>query len=101
MENDTINQLEELLVACISDVKQPDKNGIVQQAADQIRSLLEKRRVDVTSTCGATECSDSCLSSAPLQHGDVSSTHPLHRTEITNLIEVHTRLLIFDTIILI
>lgn len=90
MENDTINQLEELLVACLSDVKQPDKNGIVQQAADQIRNLLDKRRLDVSTSC-ASECTDSCLSSAPLQHGDVSSTHPLHRTEITNLIEVHTR----------
>lgn len=37
LENETINQLEELLGTCLAEVKQPDKNGIVREATRQIQ----------------------------------------------------------------
>ncbi|KOB78944.1 Steroid receptor coactivator, partial [Operophtera brumata] len=41
LENETINQLEELLGTCLAEVKQPDKNGIVREATRQIQEALK------------------------------------------------------------
>lgn len=87
LENETINQLEELLGTCLAELKQPDKNGIVKIATDQIQDVLRRRR----------ECPDECPLRAvqclsPVQGGEVSSTQPscagLHYSELTSLIEV-------------
>lgn len=90
LENETINQLEELLGTCLAEVKQPDKNGIVREATRQIQEVLKRRR----------ECPSECPARlalpappAPLQGGEVSSTQqptPLHYSELTTLIEVST-----------
>lgn len=94
LENETINQLEELLGTCLAEVKQPDKNGIVREATHQIQEVLQRRR----------ECPDECplradhsLALSPVQAGEVTSTQPnsqslcagLHYTELTTLIEVN------------
>lgn len=88
MENETINQLEELLGTCLAEVKQPDKNGIVREATRQIQEVLKRRR-----ECpGECPLRAHCLS--PVQAGEVSSTQPQplnpgqHYTELTTLIEV-------------
>lgn len=88
LENETINQLEELLGTCLAEVKQPDKNGIVREATRQIQEVLKRRR----------ECPDDCpvraLGLSPLQAGEITSTQPqaastsLHYSELTTLIEV-------------
>lgn len=89
LENETINQLEELLVTCLAEVKQPDKNGIVREATLQIQEVLRRR----------LECPGDCpvriaQSLSPVQAGEVSSTQPqpppvgLHYSEVTTLIEV-------------
>ena len=87
LENETINQLEELLGTCLAEVKQPDKNGIVREATRQIQEVLRRRR----------ECPDECPLRAsqclsPVQGGEVSSTQPscagLHYSELASLIEV-------------
>ncbi|XP_053608193.1 uncharacterized protein LOC128673996 isoform X3 [Plodia interpunctella] len=85
LENETINQLEELLGTCLAEVKQPDKNGIVREATRQIEEVL-KRRGECPGECPVRNAQ--CLS--PVQAGEVSSTQPpacLHYTEITTLIE--------------
>ncbi|XP_060803001.1 transcription initiation factor TFIID subunit 4 isoform X2 [Amyelois transitella] len=85
LENETINQLEELLGTCLAEVKQPDKNGIVRAATLQIKEVLE-RRGECPGECPVRNAQ--CLS--PVQAGEVSSTQPpacLHYTEITTLIE--------------
>ncbi|XP_047987922.1 uncharacterized protein LOC125227614 isoform X3 [Leguminivora glycinivorella] len=86
LENETINQLEELLGTCLAEVKQPDKNGIVREATRQIQEVLNRRR----------ECPGECPLRArlePVQAGEVSSTQPQppppgqHYSETTTLIE--------------
>ncbi|XP_047042032.1 nuclear receptor coactivator 2-like isoform X3 [Helicoverpa zea] len=86
LENETINQLEELLGTCLAEVKQPDKNGIVREATRQIQEVLRRRR----------ECPEECplrvaQCLSPVQAGEVSSTQPscagLHYSELTSLIE--------------
>lgn len=87
LENETINQLEELLGTCLAEVKQPDKNGIVREATRQIQEVLRRRR----------ECPEECplrvaQCLSPVQAGEVSSTQPscagLQYSELTSLIEV-------------
>ncbi|XP_026746437.1 nuclear receptor coactivator 2-like [Trichoplusia ni] len=86
LENETINQLEELLGTCLAEVKQPDKNGIVREATRQIQEVLRRRR----------ECPEECplrvaQCLSPVQAGEVSSTQPscagLQYSELTSLIE--------------
>lgn len=89
LENETINQLEELLVPCLAEVKQPDKNGIVREATLQIQEVL-RRRLECSGECPLRIAQ--CLS--PVQAGEVSSTQPqpppagLQYSELTTLIEV-------------
>ncbi|RVE48635.1 hypothetical protein evm_006706, partial [Chilo suppressalis] len=88
LENETINQLEELLGTCLAEVKQPDKNGIVREATRQIQDVLQRRR-ECPSECPLRTAQ--CLS--PVQAGEVSSTQPQalsvghHYSELTTLIE--------------
>lgn len=86
LENETINQLEELLGSCLAEVKQPDKNGIVREATRQIQDVLQRLR----------DCPEECpvrvpQCTSPVQAGEISSTQPppdSHYSELTNLIEV-------------
>ncbi|CAH0748970.1 unnamed protein product [Diatraea saccharalis] len=88
LENETINQLEELLGTCLAEVKQPDKNGIVREATRQIQDVLQRRR-ECPGECPLRAAQ--CLS--PVQAGEVSSTQPQllnvgHQySELTTLIE--------------
>ncbi|XP_050670199.1 nuclear receptor coactivator 2 [Leptidea sinapis] len=87
LENEVINQLEELLGACLADVKQPDKNGIVREATRQLQEALNRRR-DCPAECPVRR--GPCLS--PVQGGEVSSTqhsasHDFHFSDISTLIE--------------
>ncbi|CAB3231051.1 unnamed protein product [Arctia plantaginis] len=86
LENETINQLEELLGTCLAEVKQPDKNGIVREATRQIQEVLRRRR-ECPNECPVRVAQ--CLT--PVQAGEVSSTQPscvgLHYSELTSLIE--------------
>lgn len=87
LENETINQLEELLGTCLAEVKQPDKNGIVREATRQIQEVLKRRR-ECPGECPLRAVQ--CLS--PVQAGEVSSTQPQpsgrQYSELTALIEV-------------
>ncbi|GBP73841.1 hypothetical protein EVAR_86361_1 [Eumeta japonica] len=72
LENETINQLEELLGTCLAEVKQPDKNGIVREATRKIQEALRQHR-ECPHDCPARRA-PAALPAAPLQAGEVTST---------------------------